>query len=42
MRAGLVPAMKPPEQPLKLAGEVFVHLSVHERHRKAAEERQQL
>lgn len=42
MRAGLVPAMQPPEQPLKLAREVFVHLPVHERHREAAGERQQL
>lgn len=41
MRAGLVSAVQPPEQPLQLVGEVFVHLPVHERHRKAAGESKQ-
>lgn len=41
MGAGLVSAVQPPEQPLKLVGEVFVHLPVHERHRKTARESQQ-
>lgn len=41
-RAGLGSAAQPTEQPLELVRKVFVHLSIHERHRKAAGERQQL